>query len=418
MDCSSNIQDLRNEFRSMNTEEIYSNTSEVNEAIKERSEQLFLTLMEKPAGTVSTVCTLGLYRKFQEKRAKKQKKQIDYRFNLWKSSSKKKESYKHRKISKVLKKRLPKSADELKRLQKNPRIKQAFKDISKEINQQIVKRSLTTRKKIAIGHSLEFQEALEKTHYCINHGQNLGLEIFNVVITLFKRHFEPNCWDHYRWLRHPSGFEFADRDIDRIKRSKEIDVLIRNDVICGDVFLKNVIFGESAIDFLTTPNMSSLLSRFIKSVLKSITKQYFFTKKARSRFVRGCLKAAKELPRGGGNLYTIAIPKKDFEKTCYLSKPRGVPVREKYTEEHLEKMQKGIDPRQKNSGIPATKYAGGNQAPQVRVFAPMLIPNPDLAPDDRVYILRSSTASDKVLQNLESKVEEVFNKVINLEKSA
>jgi hypothetical protein len=290
--------------------------------------------------------------------------------------------------------------EELKRLNKIPSVQKLLSSIQSQLD----KKPISTEALVAIGHSQELKEALSDTHYVFNHGQNMRLYTVVLFSKMIKKIFEAYSFDSYTALRHRNPLEdIADeKDIDyfikelvggfglRVSGTNRWIALTDNhfskQLLSADFLLDNTTRCESAISFfaLNEENVAIKDNRdFDRQLLTTIAKEYIEQEDVVKALVDFALNLINPSSKEG-NLYTICVPKEEFDESCYFSQPLGKsvePSRKLACRNHLDG---GTEMQIEENLVP----------PQVRILANKLDPTKNF------YLEMHSTASQESLDTL------------------
>lgn len=191
--------------------------------------------------------------------------------------------------------------------------------------------TLTVRQKIALGHSLEIQEALKSTHNVINHGQKFGLLMLNILIQELKKNYTQHQYEDYQPLRHEAHLRHSPQDRDaewfkeNIHKFSNGDHNFRAELICGDYNLFSNSFQESALYFFSQNTNIKMDFLLLEELAKAALTDYILDEKIRNQLFENLKKCFSKLQKKepGGILYTICIPKNKYNKMVYHSGPFG-----------------------------------------------------------------------------------------------
>lgn len=247
--------------------------------------------------------------------------------------------------------------------------------------------SLSTRQQIAIGHSIELRETFKSKYYVINHGQNLVLMAVNLLAKKLKQIFEPQQYRDFEIMRHDVFLRRIQnhQNIDWFKKTmvNQIDHGFRNELICGDAYLESTIKGESAISYFASMTNVALRdgSLNVFHLIDAMIEHYFPDRDTRTKLRTQILQLCSILDiKNEGTIYSICVPKVEFESVGYISKPYGHPI--SCGLHALDAMQNGC------------RYEG-----QIRLLTHKLDPNKGF------MIVPHSTLSKKQIDRLEQDIE-------------
>lgn len=249
-------------------------------------------------------------------------------------------------IQELEKKRLNNLDAELIRLKSIPRIAKSL--------EKIKRRTKNKSSQVAFGRSLELQEQLKDTHYVINHGQNLNLMLVNIIARKLKQKFEPIAYESFEPLRHDTALRHIKEDKHIVTwYQKKIgkgflanDHYLRKELICGDCVLESTSVAESALDFFLGRTNIAVGHNFsyVFDLLHKIVQDYIPNQEVARKLCSDLVKLMDKRPQGG-NLYSICVPKKKFDESCYFSGPLGIPLqKQEHLRKRIELMQSGEDP--------------------------------------------------------------------------
>lgn len=328
---------------------------------------------------IFTIITLGIYWLIQEKKIYSLKKahqslkhefvtiQRNFHYQIKKLEKKEEDKKTHplqRIVSEVKAKQLQDVTAEYNRLKENPRIASLFSIFG----------DCKSKKFLAFGHSIELQEALQETHYTLNHGLNYQLVCLNMVASILTQKFSNIQAKDQCILRHESVFYKFDKKGHSVETyKKQLETRTRTDadysdsLISCDIDLHNMQGYESAFSFYMVAQNIALSGNpnLAKKCLMEILKD-FFPLEHQQTIIHSIYKEvyqlcqSQEFRTSGLGLYSICVPKERFDKVAYIAAPFGYPYFMKYTKDQLDDIQRGK---------PYTKISAN---PQVRVLAQML----------------------------------------------
>jgi hypothetical protein len=311
-------------------------------------------------------------------------------------------------VEEMQKLRLGDPQKELERLSASPRIRNSLE----KINKSFVRYRLNVPEAIAIAHSIELREALKDKYYVINHGQNLNMMVLNIITEKLKQAFEPDQYKNFQVLRHDIYLKHIQNDIQNVEwfcteleKQEKIDSDYRRELICGDCYLESTTPWESAIDFFTgTKNIAAWWPSFLQKLLDGVLCNYFPDPAVRAELSQEIMKLSKQLG-GGGTLYSICIPKEKFNEAAYFCLPFGRPaLKDKYTKEHLELLQNGLDFNDIPKMPRDVDLHGNKTVPQIRVLAHKLDAH------EGFLIIPNSTLTQEKIDALEQNISFLIQK--------
>ncbi len=223
--------------------------------------------------------------------------------------------------------------------------------------------NLTQSHEGAYAKSLAVLEKKGNTHYVFHHGQS-GLQFvpLNILKKFLLTNIDPqhsrpeNCF-----LRHPANLLQLDPAVHTVKwftdRIKPGFLQIHNDVIyktaliAADGHLASKTFSESALSHFSECSSNYRAKIIQETALSEIVRSYFLNQEIAREILSRFSELNTELPPGA-ILYNIQIPKENFSKCAYLSRPGGVPYLTDHPDILLEKMQREESP---NESFPQTR---------------------------------------------------------------
>jgi len=328
-------------------------------------------------------------------------------------------------IMEIEQKRLSKPDEELKRLMENERIQKSLNSLD-----NCEEMEFTNAEKIALGHSLELQEALKETHYVFNHGQNIELMVVNMLVKHLSKEFKRDIYNSYEPLRDEIAFQDIKEDTHTVdwyktqigtvgqirpegeKRFKR-DNDFRKELICADCILESTLRQESALHFLKNRSIAAAeisKNQFNQKLFNEIISEYITDKQVVDQLTQDLVKILDNCPKGG-SLYSVCVPKTKFDESCYIAHDFGKFFDEKKHfpyKDHLEEMQSGdvkINYRGElaieNQALSDPEDSEDEMilfAPQIRILAQKI------NPVEGFHVVRNSTITDNEIQKIEDAV--------------
>ena len=408
LDINKLLNSSRNKIHSVYESILFSvNSFESNKIDKliELEGRLYNKLKEKNDGyitqiikTIFSLCIYQIIKYFKNKNIDNTHASYQHYFsNIKKSLEPKKNEAPLKEITELNEARLQDPEKELERLMKIDRIRKSL-----EKTESYVGKSL--RHKLAYAHSLELREKIKDRYYVINHGQNPIMMALNILARKLKQIYEPDQYKNFQVLRHDIFFP-KDKDQEKVEWYQNVlkDALSNSwydktktdhnyrELISGDCCLESVSKWESAVDFFTGRASVMLCSAkysHLNKISEKILSNYFpepHTKQFSDEMLEIC--KGFDLPTDG-TLYSICIPKNQFEKVGYLSWEFGQP-NYLFHKTDIETFQ--------NGEIPGGA-AGLPDRLQVRLLSHML------KPENGVLIVENSTIDQSKIIELEEKI--------------
>ncbi len=303
--------------------------------------------------------------------------------------------------------RLPYPAFELQRLKKSERIRESLRKVT-----TFCRHALSLNQEVAFAHSIELREKIKDRYYVINHGQNGEMMLINIIAKKLKQIFEPSQYENFQILRHDVHLNCVKPKTQNVewfcqRLKRDFDHNYRKELICGDCYLESTAKFESAIDFFAgTTNIALTKPGFMWSVIYAILRNYFPEPTTCEQLIYEIKKLIVDFKRQG-TLYSICIPKEQFEKVAFFCTSFGHPVqKDKYSASCLELFQDGVNPWEcPEMPHEVYHYAGNVKAvPQIRLLAHML------NPDNGVLIVSNSTVDQATIDQVEGDVELLIQK--------
>jgi len=260
-------------------------------------------------------------------------------------------------LRELQKQRLSDPEEELDRLKSNPSVRTRLNNVLSIYEREAVLGGLypSPLHHVSFCRSIELQKAVEDTHIVLNHGQSgsslLSLNILNRELQNTESlEFEVK-------LRHPANFSEQTHTVDFFKNTlcfrdlRISDHHFKNDLIACDGYLGSTAQAESAWSFFLSGCNRDHETKW--KVVNQIAEKLLADSEKRKSFLQKFSQIDEEIIRNSysrrgshfyersGNLYSILIPKTDFDSVGYLARPCGVPAELRETTEiHLDKLQK------------------------------------------------------------------------------
>lgn len=246
---------------------------------------------------------------------------------------------------------------------------------------------------VSLARSFTLLTQYNKTHYVFHHGQNslngLILNIVNnILIDKGEIHFPFSCH-----LRNPiclkdiklcQNVEWYTSRMDH----ENNDHTHRKVLISADGYLASTECAESALSFFSGVHACFSYKKIQGEALQEIIGSHVSTSHVQSQIIEE-LNQINSCLNKGSILYTICVPKENFEECGYLSQSYGVKFETPDPIGLLEKMQNEIELEQ--------------DFPQVRLLAHKL----DAC---RTKIFMFPTVSNQEILDLADKIQSIFQK--------
>lgn len=249
--------------------------------------------------------------------------------------------------------RLSDPKEELTRLKSNPSIRTRLENVLSAYEPE-KKYGLfpSLLHQISYCRSIEVLKAVEDTHIVLNHGQSgsdlLSLNILNRELQNLS---ESNQLLEFEVkLRHPVSFvdqPICDQthsvdwfkkklDFENVRKYRITDHQYKNDLIACDAYLGSTAQAESAWSFFLAEGSKDheikwkIINQIAEKLISdSEKKESFFQKftKIDLEILKSySINRTSDSYKRSGNLYSILIPKEDFDSVGYLAMPLGIPA--------------------------------------------------------------------------------------------
>lgn len=210
---------------------------------------------------------------------------------------------------------------------------------------------LNTQQKIAWYRSLELQELLKDTHYVLNHGLNYPLVSLMSLASVLEKKFSKFDSRGSSVLRNKHIYKESDVKGYTADWFKKYLFAFHHDgryskyLISADIDLTNTAKWESALGFYARESNITLWYRgnsWIKKEMRSLLSFYFKDKSTINKIVEEVIQVFNqpEHLNSGAGLYSICVPKNQYNKVFYLAKPYGYKYGE-LSQEYLSSIQSG-----------------------------------------------------------------------------